>query len=108
MGETGLKIITEETFIEAKIITINKSIFRHVVSELPRIKMQINCEMERSDYALLLHWRHIEKSYIVSFTEDLVPLGISEFIPPFDASTIYISGQYDGIKYQVNLVLAQI
>lgn len=103
-----MKIITEEIFIEAKIITIHKSIFRHVVSELPRIKMQIDCEMERCDYDYLKALSNNDKTYTVSFTEDLVPLGISEFIPPFDASTIYINGRYNGIKYQVDLTLAQI
>jgi hypothetical protein len=108
VGEAGLKIITDETFIEAKIITINKTIFRHAVSELPRIKMHIDCEMERCDYDWIKYISVEETPYTISFSEDLVLFGINEFIPPFDASTIYISGQYDGIKYQVALVLAQI
>lgn len=108
MGETRLKIITDETFIEAKINTIQKTIFRHVVSELPRIKMIIDCEMERYDYDWLKALSNNDKPYTVSFTEDLVLFGINEFIPPFDAATIYINGKYNGIKYKVDLVLAQI
>ena len=103
-----MKIITDETFITAKINKVNKTIFRHVVSDLPRIKMHIDCEMDRQDYDFLLNLSNKDKPYLVSFTEDLIPLGATEFIPPFEAMTIYISGQYDGIKYKTNLYIHQI
>ena len=103
-----MKIITDETFIIVKIIKATKTIFRHVISELPRIKMHFDCEMSRADYDFLKELTNKYKSYTVSFTEDLVPLGVDEFIPPFEAMTIYISGQYDGIKYKTNLYIQQI
>lgn len=101
-----MKIITDETFIVAKINQITKTVFKHIVSELPRIKMYIDCELDRCDYDFLKSLA--DKPYIVSFDEDLIPLGVSEYIPPFEASTIYLNGQYDGIKYKVDLYLAQI
>ena len=62
--------------------------------------------MERSDYDFLKSLA--DKPYIISFDEDLIPLGLTEFIPPFEASTIYLNGQYDGVKYKADLYLAQI
>jgi len=103
-----LKIITDNTFITAKINKVSKTVFRHVMSDLPRIKMHIDCEMDRHDYDFLKELTNTDKSYTISFTEDLVPLGVDEFIPPFEAMTIYISGQYDGIKYKTNLHIHQI
>ena len=108
VGETGFKIITDETFISVKIIKATKTIFRHVISDLPRIKMHFDCEMSRSDYDFLKELTNKEIPYTVSFTEDLVPLGVDEFIPPFDAQTIYISGQYDGMNYKTNPYINQI
>ncbi len=70
--------------------------------------MHIECEMSRQDYDSLKGLANKDKPYLVSFTEDLIPLGVDEFIPPFDAMTIYISGQYDGIKYKTDLYIHQI
>lgn len=103
-----MKLIIHETYLTAKIEKVSKSVFRHVVSDLPRIKLSIACTMSRADYDTLLDWGNKDKTYLISFDEDLVPLGVSEFIPPFEASTIYLNGQYDGILYHVDLYLVQI
>ena len=103
-----MKLIINETYITAKIQQVNKKVFRHVVSDLPHIKLSIDCTMTRADYDTLLDWSRKDKTYLISFDEDLVPLGVSEFIPPFEACTIYANGRYDGILYHVDLILAQL